>query len=229
MELHILNSYLKYQKEHSQSFFKEIVKIPIYMLVIFALSIVLLILSVIFCFVDGLEWLFLPFSIIEFILAFIVYILQERWEINHSDRELTDYKTYCKELYRWLGDYSITSKADIELLLNRLTCKVKEHNKHKKQLGDKIDKWMQTLIIPLIIAVVTALISNKTNIEEVLAYIFYLLAVVAIIYGLIWIIRSIVGFLENQKRSKMEYFINDLRGVIDVIFLFNSDGKSTNC
>ena len=226
MEFYIFNSYLKYQKEHSPSFFRTMKKTPKYLWILLGLAGICAILGMIFSFVDNLSWLFLMFASAEIVFTFIAFVLQERWEIKHSDRELEEFITSSIELYGWLSKLSITSQGDIELLLERLSDYRDGQIEKREKQNNKIDKWMQTLIIPLILAIITALISNQADIESVLMFIFFMLAIVAMIYGLVWLVRSIVGILQTQRRNKMDYFIADLQGVLDVVFVFNhSDSK----
>ena len=221
MEFYIFNSYLKYQKENSPSIFKAMKRMPIALWIILGLAVICAILGTVFSFIDGLAWLFLVFSLAEIIFTFTAFVLQERWEIKHSDMEWEEFKTSSIELYNWLSNLSITSQADIELLLERLNDYRDGQIEKREKQNNKIDKWMQTLIIPLILAIITALISNQADIESVLMFIFFMLAIVAMIYGLIWLVRSVVGILQTQRRNKLDYFITDLQGVLDVEFIFN--------
>ena len=221
MEFYIFNSYLKYKKENSPSIFKAMKRTPIFLWIILGLAVICSILGTVFSFIDGLAWLFFVFSLAEIIFTFTAFVLQERWEIKHSDMELEEFKTSSIELYNWLSNLSITSQADIELLLERLNDYRGGQIEKREKQNNKIDKWMQTLIIPLILAIITALISNQADIESVLIFIFFMLAIVAMIYGLIWLVRSVVGILQTQRRNKLDYFITDLQGVLDVVFIFN--------
>jgi hypothetical protein len=90
----------------------------------------------------------------------------------------------------------------------------------KRQQNDKIDKWMQTLVIPLILAIITAFISDQTDIKNVIAYAFALLATLGLIYAFIWIARSVIGMLNYNKREDIQCCIDDLQSVLDVVFVF---------
>ena len=226
MEFYIFNSYLKYQKENSPSFFRTMKKTPKYLWILLGLAVICAISGMIFSFIENLSWLFLVFAPAEIVFTFMAFVLQERWEIKHSDREMEEFKTSSIELYNWLSNLSITSQEDIELLLERLNDYRDGQIEKREKQNNKIDKWMQTLIIPLILAIITALISNQADIESVLIFIFFMLAIVAMIYGLIWLVRSVVGILQTQRRNKLDYFITDLQGVLDVVFIFNHSNNA---
>lgn len=221
MEFYIFNSYLKYQKENSPSLFRKMKKTPKYLWILLGLAVICAISGMIFSFIENLSWLFLVFAPAEIVFTFMAFVLQERWEIKHSDREMEKFKTSSIEFYNWLSNLSIKSREDIELLLERLNDYRDGQIEKREKQNNKIDKWMQTLIIPLILAIITALISNQADIESVLTFIFFMLAIVAMIYGLIWLVRSVVGILQTQRRNQLDYFITDLQGVLDVVFIFN--------
>lgn len=225
MEYHLLNSYLKYQKEHSESFTKVIKKIPWYIIVLLIFAILCLAASIVSVFVVGMNEWFYAFTFAEAIIAFTLYWVQERWEIKYSREHYNDFRTSAQDLYNWLSEYSITTKEDIELIKVRLTNDLEKQDALKRQQSDKIDKWMQTLVIPLLLAIITTFISNQTDIESVVGYVFSLLAIAFLIYAIVWIIRSVYGLLNSRKRNNIELFLDDLQSVIDVIFVFTSKRK----
>lgn len=226
MEYHLLNSYLKYQKDHSVSFTKAIKKIPWYIIVLLIFAILCLAASIISVFVAGVNEWFYAFTFAEAIIAFTLYWVQERWEIKYSREHYNDFKTAAHDLYNWLSEYSITTKEDIELIKLRLTNDMEKQDALKRQQSDKIDKWMQTLVIPLILAIITTFISNQTDIESVVGYVFSLLAIAFLVYAIVWIIRSVYGLLNSRKRNNIELFVDDLQSVIDVMFVFAAKDNS---
>ena len=220
MEYHLLNSYLKYQKDHSESFTKVIKRIPWYIALLLGLAILCLIASIVCVFVTGINGWFYVFTFAEAIIAFILYWAQERWEIKYSRKQYDNFRVSAQNLYNWLSEYCITTEEEIELIKARLTRDLEKQDELKKEQKNKIDKWMQTLVIPLILAIITSFISNQTNIESVLGYVFSLLAITFLVYAMIWIIRSVYGLITSRKRDNIELFIDDLQGVIDVMFVF---------
>lgn len=87
---------------------------------------------------------------------------------------------------------------------------------------------MQTFIIPLILAIITALITNQVEINRIISYAIYLLAITGMIYGFIWVVRSIINAIKCAKRSDLEDFIVRLQGVIDIMFIFKDNMENVN-
>ena len=60
------------------------------------------------------------------------------------------------------------------------------------------------------LSIITSFISNKTDIETLMGYVF----------AFVWVFRSIHGIWDNRKRNNIEYLIDDLQSIIDVVFVF---------
>ena len=225
MEYHLLNNYIKYQKEHSVSLIKEIKSIPIYGLIFLSLAIIFGVIAAIFAFIDSTSLIFWISIILETITAFALFIYEERWNIKHSDKELYNFKNESKELYKWLCSLSISSRSHIETIVQRLIDDIDDDISRKEKANEKADRWMQTMIIPIALAIITSIIANRNDIDEILYYVVSIIAIVLMIYAFIWIVRSVKGMIQKQRRSKIEYFIEALKGVIDVIFIFNSEDE----
>ena len=170
MEYYLLDNYLKFQKDNSETFFKSLKRIPLKILILLVIALIFAIASIIVLIVFGMNIWFSVFTFIEMFVAIILYFVQERWEINHSRERYDDFIEASKDLYEWLSGYSINTKEEIELIKNRLQNDLQEQDKLKGQQKDKTDKWMQTLVIPLILAIITSMISNKTDIDFILFY-----------------------------------------------------------
>ena len=76
------------------------------------------------------------------------------------------------------------------------------------------EKWLQTLIIPTIIAIITAVIAKQDSIEIMLTYTFAIVMIFAVVYGGISVIRSISFFPEKRRIKQMECFMNDLHSAL---------------
>ena len=222
MEYHLLNSYLKYQNDHGESFLKSLKMLPISIKVLFVITIICLFASLICLFLDWSSIWFYLFTSMEVIMAFVLYFLQERREIKYSRERYNDFIKTTYDLFVWLSTFDIKTKEDIETIRKRLIDDLNARDELKRQRSDKIDKWMQTLVVPLILAIITSFISNKTDIETLIVYVFELLAFTGLIYAIIWIFRSIKGIWDNRKRDNIEYLIDDLQSIIDVVFVFES-------
>lgn len=220
MEYHLLNSYLKFQKDQRAPIHKIIKRIPIHIVALLIIAVACLVASIVILFTMGVNLWFYICSIAEAASAFILCFVQEHWEIKHSFERYTDFRKSAEDLYNWLDQYNIRNRDEIDEIRSRLTSDLEKNEKSKKQKGEKADKWMQTLIIPIFLAIITSLISNQTDIQIVLAYALTLLVGVGMIYGIIWIMRSIFGIFDDMRYANIKLFIKDLQSVIDVKFVF---------
>ena len=226
MENQLLNCYLKYQKDRNKSVVKAIRKLPMYILILLILALLCLVATLVSVFVPGMGKWFYVFTLAEAIISFVLYLVQERWEVKYSRERYTNYKQYARNLYKWLLEYSITTKEEIELIKSRLTDDLERQDELKRQQNERADKWMQTLVVPLVLAIITSFISNQPNIENAIGITVALLAIFGFVYAFIWIIRSVAGILNNRKRNNIKCFIDDLQSVIDVMFVFITKDSS---
>ena len=97
---------------------------------------------------------------------------------------------------------------------------MKTEEENSKARGDR---WLQTLIIPAIIAIITAIITKQENIEEMIAYALAIVILFAVVYGIVAIIKTISFFPQKRRIEQMECFASDLQGVLDFI---NSNTKN---
>lgn len=220
MEYHLLNSYLKFQKDQRAPFQKKIKRIPIHIIALLIIAVVCVVASIVILFTMGVNLWFFICSTVEAVSAFILCFAQEHWEIKHSFEQYTDFRKSAEDLYNWLDQYNIRTKDEIEEIQSRLTSDLEKNENNKKQNGEKADKWMQTLIIPVFLAIITSLISNQTDIQFVLTYALAILVGGGMIYGIVWIMRSVFGIFDSMRCSNIKLFIKDLQSVIDVKFVF---------
>ena len=220
MEYHLLNSYLKFQKDQRVAVHKIIKRIPIHFIALLIIAVACLVASIVILFTMGVNLWFFICSIVEAVSAFILCFVQEHWGIKHSFEQYKDFRKSAKDLYNWLDQYNIRNRDEIEEIRLRLISDLEKNENNKKQNGEKADKWMQTLIIPVFLAIITSLISNQTDIQFVLTYALALLVGGGMIYGIVWIMRSVFGIFDSMRCSNIKLFIKDLQSVIDVKFVF---------
>ena len=216
MNEYLFYSYLKWQKENKDSTIKKLFQLPksaiIIMIVFIIISISGLILSIK---QSGLAYVAILF---QFIVLFIFIIYSERILINISMTNLERYRNYCIKLYTWISEFSISEKDDINELMNRIIDSMNNLIKIQDKQKEKIERWMQVLVIPIILAIVNNIISSKTDISIVTAYILTILALFASIYLLICFVILVRNIMNKMRINQYQSFIEDLQGIIDVKF-----------
>jgi uncharacterized membrane protein len=81
---------------------------------------------------------------------------------------------------------------------------------------EKIDKWMQVFVFPIILVVVNNLINSETDTYKVFAYTSSILIIFLCIYIVVIGFLTISNIFENVRISKYDNFITDLQGVMDI-------------
>lgn len=220
--------YLNYQKEHNPSFAKRLRQLPKIACVLFFVTIVSAII--------GMVWLFrgttgkaLIAIGAELACSEIFYHYMESYKIKTSKQRLVQHIGYWYDLRNWLKENAIQEYAAIETIRERITASVNDVKSERKEAGQRFDKWMQTLAIPVVLAIITSVVNQTNAFEEKLANIFTIILVFALICGLIRCWQNIKWFDRSQKAAQMTYFAEDLQGVLDLDnFGLSRDNIDTN-
>ena len=220
--------YLNYQKEHNPSLAKRLSLLPRVACVLFFVTIA--------CAIVGMVWLFRGATAkaliavgIELASSEIFYHYMELYKIKTSKQRLIQRIDHWYDLRNWLKENSIQGYAAIETIRERITASVNDAKAERKEAGQRFDKWMQTLAIPVVLAIITSVV-NQTNAFEVkLVNIFTIILVFALVCGLIRCWQNIKWFDCSQKAAQMAYFAEDLQGVLDLDnFCLSRDNMDSN-
>ena len=150
------------------------------------------------------------------IICIIMYIITERFQINTSDSFMSKYQTHCSELSEWLEENNITTDYKIHLLHKRLIEYINEKKAERKEQNDRVDKWTQTLAIPILLAVITAVMNKNLSIQDSILFSLSLVIIFTISCCLVWVMRIIIQFPDKRKIEQMKFFADDLQGLLDL-------------
>ena len=216
METYLFYAYLKYAKKNKQSFWPKLLSRPVSVIIFFSLTLLSGVCGAIFAFL-GWSIAALIGMVGEIVFGILFYNCFEKYHIDFCVEEYDKYKDYCLKLYKWIKQFGVQNRDEVQMLHDRVQTKIiclKEEEEHRKSRNDR---WLQTLIIPIILAIITAVIANQKSIETVLTYVLTILMIFAIIYGLLIMITNIGVFPQKRQIRQMECFASDLQGVIDLI------------
>lgn len=216
MENYILYSYLKWHKDNKKSTIKEVLKLPIVAKILLLILVLSLVIGSIMAFMNN-EYTWIPI-LIETITCIISYFYTERFQIKNSMDNYEKYKKYCLDLYGWLNTFSIRTKDDIFEIKKRIELNYQQMQSDIEKKRQRIDKWMQILIIPIVLAIVNNLIDKQTDINKLLEYITSLVFLVAVAYVSIYSIITIINIFTQQRIKQFQNLADDLQGVIDIKF-----------
>lgn len=199
MELILFNNYRKYQKEHKESFAKTIFKLPLMAVILLVIVFVSAATGAIFTFIASLRvcsWILL---LIELLCCLGLYLYTERYLVTNSFSKLIEYREGCNKTYEWLKSCSVTPKESIYELNQRILSHINKLENELIHKRERMDKWMQILVIPIALAIFSAIIKAQTDIAIVMGYTLSLLFIFAFIYLFIFILMLIVNVKSTLK------------------------------
>lgn len=219
MELLLYRSYLKYLKDNRTPVSKALKRIPKLMIVLLVALILSTICAVVVLYIEKIrQYFFVPLGV-EAIVSLIIFSYAQHYEIKNSDKDIKEHKKYCEALYIWLKKSLISVEPkDIVELKSRMDNRLEKYAETQQRTTDIIMRFIQTLIIPVILTVLTVILNNQIDISVILAY-----GIVAIML-LCFFIVSIFGFvsfinlIRKNEYEKMNSFSKDLQSILDTQF-----------
>jgi predicted PurR-regulated permease PerM len=233
MEKRLFNLYLKYIEECCPSVWKMFTQIPSKLKKYMCRMIMCYLGSVIGLLVLDLLnecWSKIDIVIIIVFLSLCVFfevrlfIATEKYEIEISDKTMQEYWNYCYEIRRWFSKDFVTLKQtgdeideNLKEVKKRIDIYLENQAKKNEHINTRIDKWVQALAIPFVLAVITASLDKNDTITIAISEIFAIILVFFAFFGGAWIIYSIVRLFKKQKYEQMKSFSEDLQGALDCV------------
>ena len=221
METYLFYAYLKYAKENKQSFWPKLLSRPVSVIIFFLLTLLSCVCGAIFALL-GWSIAALIGMVGEIVFGILFYNCSEKYQIEFCVEEYDKYTEYCSNLHKWLEKFNKQRPDEIRELYDKIQVKITRMKTEEKNSKARGDRWLQTLIIPAIIAIITAIITKQENIGEMITYAFAVVILFAVVYGIVTIIKSISFFPQKRRIEQMECFASDLQGVLNFI---NSNAK----
>lgn len=218
MEDILFDSYRKYLKE-SHAYVKSLSKMPLVVWILLASLFLCGGGSVGFLYVSKCQILSPIMLVAEIILCIVLHFYVENYRIITSDIRVGDYSNYCKDVMQWLTLTGVVaSPSNLTELRKRIleTCESQEIERKRKV--ENVEKWVQVLIIPLLLAGFYKIIDEQQEVDALMSWLFVLICFV--IFGCVMVlgIYNAVSFLRKYKLEKMRRFANDIQGIIDTQF-----------
>ena len=221
METYLFYAYLKYAKENKQSFWPKLLSRPVSVIIFFLLTLLSCVCGAIFALL-GWSIAALIGMVGEIVFGILFYNCSEKYHIEFCVEEYDKYTEYCSNLHKWLEKFNKQRPDEIRALYDKIQTKIARMKTEEENSKARGDRWLQTLIIPAIIAIITAIITKQENIEEMIAYALAIVILFAVVYGIVAIIKTISFFPQKRRIEQMECFVSDLQGVLNFI---NSNAK----
>lgn len=219
MELLLYRNYLKYLKDNRLPMSKAFKKLPKTMLVLLIiLSIAAIGVIVILC-IEKFRAYFYMALVIEAAVAFAVFSYGQHYEIENSSQDIKEYKNYCSDLFVWLENTSVSiDREDIIKLRNRIDNRLEKYEQKQQKTYDIIIRFVQTLIIPIILSVLSVVLNKQFDISMILTYSFIAIMVPSFFAVTLFGFISFANLIRKNEFEKMKSFSNDLQGILDTQF-----------
>lgn len=215
----LFDSYRKYQKENKLSFVKTIFKLPLGAKFFLGGLAMCLIYSLLACFIDFYKNTYFICLIVQVVLCIGLYFYTENFQIKNSDYRLTIYQEYCEEIKLWLIKIGIiVNKENITELVSRIEKEIEKSEKQRKATRDRIEKWIQILIIPILLALFSSIIREQTDLTTLFAYAIAFLVALGSIALVFLNCYNVFDFFKKRKLEQLKSLCNDLQGVLDCQF-----------
>lgn len=212
----MFNRYLLYQKEKNATIWRKLLKLPWRIWIVLLLTVAAILISIIMLFLPCAQPFLWISSIVEIILIVLFYLVTERFQITSSKETLERLQNYYKELAGWLGENGYGTNEAIRILYNRVAEYVGKEEGKRKEREATVEKWLQTLAVPVILSVISTVISGQSNLEIMINVVMIIMAVFITCCSIGWVIKGILEFPQKRRLEQMKWFMEDLQDILDI-------------
>lgn len=244
----LLNLYVKHIKEMDTEIWKRITLLPKNIIAVMMVALIcftLTILSAILAnadveiFNNAETWgiactiTYIISAIVSVFFCAIAQIEISKYEIEISDSSMNEYWAFCNNTKKWIVELFNFDDSDkkrvikeIEIIKKRVDDYIQELNDDAEKRANRMDKWIQALAIPFILAIITAVIDKNDDISKAVAIIVSIILVGVVLFGIVWLSNNFKSLLRKQKIEQLKLFSEDLQGIIDTEHYCNIGKKS---
>ncbi len=238
MERRLLNLYLKHIKEVDKKVFRKVTMLPKRIVIQLLAIVVLLVVAVLSAILSGNEfdfisdqskwqtvcaWIYFVSVMLSVIVCVFSHFSVSKYEITISDISIKEYWRYCERTKGWIKTELFPECDDdcvITEEIHSLKERIYQYRREIETLSEKrearTEKWIQTLAIPVVLAIITAAINKNEKWETALSIIVAIMIIGAMAFSVIWLINNFKSLLRKQKTEQLRFFSEDLQGVLDL-------------
>ena len=216
MEQKYLYSYLQYQKENNKEKWKRLRRTPWYLWLFLVVLFVFLVTTVILSCVISNPIPVLILEFLELIAMCCTYFISENYMVETSKSTLQTYANTRKNLNEWLKSVHINNEDDKKLLLSRLKEYISLQEAKQERTADRRDKWLQVLVIPVILTLMTTIIANQKDVSSIIKSVITIMLIFGLVYGIIVFFRAVNELPIKRKINQMKCFADDLQSTMDM-------------
>ena len=216
MELKYLYSYLQFQKTNNKKVWKRLMMLPWYLLLLFIVSLALLITTFVLDCVLSNKIPVIIFEVGALIAVCLTYYLSEKYMVTTSKTTLQNYAKSRELFNEWLKTVQINNDDDKKLLLSRLKEYIALQEAKQKRITDRWDKWLQVLVIPVVLTLMTTVIASQKDVNLIIASAITIILIFGMSYGLITLFRTVNELPMKRRINQMQCFADDLQSTMDM-------------
>lgn len=218
MDRKIFNAYLKYQKDNKLTFWPFLNRQKPIIKTMFWMSLVFLIIGSTLCFFRvTIVWGIIGMAL-SLICCAVLYLVLEYYQIKESQISYVEYILYCKTLYGWLTGYGVDNEEKVRSLQDRIDKRIVKSKEECRESYARMEKWMQVLIIPIALAIITTIVDKKDDIDLMVGAILMILIILLLLYFYANLFVKIGNYPLKRRVSQLECFSADLQGILDTQF-----------
>lgn len=219
MQTILFDSYRNFQKSNKDSIIKAVFKLPLVVKLIFAGLGICFLYNLGAIFIIPIRKAYIFCLVIEIALSIVLYIYTENFQVKNSDLRFSVYQAYCANIKNWLEQIGIVvTKENLSELISRIDKDIEAFDAKRSRKRERIEKWVQILIIPILLAVFSAVIKEQSDLSILLSYATTLL----VGYGSLSLVfigcYNAFDFFEKRKLEQLRSLSSDLQGVLDCQF-----------
>lgn len=170
--------------------------------------------------------------VVSLVLCFVLFSATEKHEIETSEKTMKEYWEYCYSTREWFKKTFVAEKTskenidkNIQEVKDRLDSYLDAQLESANKRNDRIDKWIQALAIPFILALITGVLEYNSDMIEAVSTIFSIVVIFAYIISGIWIVWNIKKLFTKHRMEQLKYFSEDLQGALDCVKYFSNYKK----
>lgn len=219
MQTILFDSYRNFQKSSKDSFIKAVFKLPLVVKILFAVLGICFLFNLLAIFITPIRKGYPFCAVIEVALSTVLYLYTESFQVKNSSLRFSVYQSYCANIKNWLEEIGIVvTEENLTKLINRIDKDIEILNNKRTCKRERIEKWMQILIIPILLAIFSSIIKEQTDLSVLINYAMNLLLGFGSL-SLIFIgCYNIFDFFEKRKLEQLRSLSSDLQGVLDCQF-----------
>lgn len=119
----------------------------------------------------------------------------------------------------WLKNTSVSvARKDIIELKSRLVNRLEKYEQKQQKTYDVAIRFIQVLIIPIVLTILTVVLNKQIDISMIFAYGFIAIMILSFLAVTLFGFISFVNLIRKNEFEKMKSFVNDLQGILDTQF-----------